>query len=267
MLAMWPHFVNLLQQSYNSFLSSLGTTSLGWLIGTIVLFFAVEIVTYIAVWIYRGKEAMKARAKENFHIGLFVWLVVSVVIYVPVFGYAVVKIVYGDHQSLVQANTDLMLRNKEMASKLDKKTHSLDTTDPVFPNTIYLLQAFASYRHALGGVDKPCQVKVTAPPESGSLAMASMVAQLSVAASNCSTFGPMDSSIDPDVDKEAMNGMVPGVIVFHAAKGDRAADQLFSALSNQIQLRRSYDVPTSSSLEHFIWLQFGTGVKWNSQLR
>lgn len=68
------------------------------------------------------------------------------------------------------------------------------------------------------------------------------------------------------------------MIVFHAARDDKAADQLFTHLSNLIQLKRSYDLPSPVERTHIysilnpgqedlIWLQFGTDVKWNEQLR
>jgi hypothetical protein len=80
--------------------------------------------------------------------------------------------------------------------------------------------------------------------------MASMVAQFSNSVSGCFTFGPMDANSDPDVEKRAEAGMVPDKIVFHADRGDAAADQLFTALGNLIQLKRSYDVPPAADRAH-----------------
>ena len=177
--------------------------------------------------------------------------------------------IYADHQSLVSQNVELRRRKTDLESTLHKKTHSLDTTDPVFPNIIYLLEAFNVFRHANKGV--PCVVRLTAPPDS--LPMASMVAQFSNSVSGCYTFGP-EGPGNPDLDKIAIEGMIPDAIVFHAARDDKAADELFNRLSNQIQLRRSYEIPNEirnyripeQGQEHIIWLQFGTRVKWNSEL-
>lgn len=120
---------------------------------------------------------------------------------------------------------------------------------------------------------------LTAPPDSKNAnAMALMVAQLTNAVSGCFTFGPMDANVDPDDEKRAEAGMVPEKIVFRAARGDAAADQLFVNFGNLIQLKRSYDVPSPKERAHLysipnqgdetmIWLQFGTNVKWNEQLR
>jgi hypothetical protein len=66
--------------------------------------------------------------------------------------------------------------------------------------------------------------------------------------------------------------------VFHAARDDRAAEQLFNSLDGLIQLKRSYDLPSATKRSHLynipkpgqedlIWLQFGSDVRWNGQLR
>jgi hypothetical protein len=103
-----------------------------------------------------------------------------------------------------------------------------------------------------------------------------MVAQFSNSISGCFTFGPDENlSLNPDLEKRAMNGMVPGTIVFHAAREDRAANELFMRLGNLLPLKRSFEVPSPSERariysipnpgrEDVIWLQFGTNVQWNS---
>lgn len=67
--------------------------------------------------------------------------------------------------------------------------------------------------------------------------------------------------------------MVPDAIVFHAARDDRAANELFMRLFNQIKLIRSYKMPNATDCQsppggyaHTVWLQFGSQVKWNSQV-
>src|ERR1700686_2669995 len=105
--------------------------------------------------------------------------------------------------------------------------------------------------------------------------LASAVAQFSNSVSGCSTFGPFPPG-NPDLDEDVLDGMVPGAIVVHAPRDDKAADTLAMHLGNQIQVRRSFTpskTPKSriyQSLhqytESFIWLQFGTNTKWNSEL-
>ena len=123
------------------------------------------------------------------------------------------------------------------------------------------------------GVESKCVIKVTAPRETA--ALASVFAQLSNVTSNCAVFGHMtySVSINPDIMSDATNGMVPDAIVFRAAKDDAAANELFGRLSNQIKLVRSYEPPRvdylalSGGYGHTLWLQFGTNVKWNSEMR
>ncbi len=167
--------------------------------------------------------------------------------------------------------------NVEVKQQLELRKHNIVTGDPLFVNTIYLLQAFNIYRHALNG--KKCVLMITAPAESKNRsATASMITQFSNSVSGCFTFGPMDANADPDVEKRAEAGMVPDKLVFHADRGNAAAEQLFTNLGNLIQLKRSYDVPPAAARAHLynipnqgdenlIWLQFGSNVKWNEQLR
>jgi len=80
----------------------------------------------------------------------------------------------------------------------------------------------------------------------------------------------MESS-NPDVEAETMEGMVPYVIIFHAAREDSSAGVLFVELNNQIQTRRSYKMSAKliapKPPKHFIWLQFGSQSKWNSEIK
>jgi hypothetical protein len=104
---MWPHFVNLLHQSSQNFLAGLSATALSWWVQGIVWFFATETATYAVIWAKRGKDAMKAHVAENFKIGFYVWLVVMVCVYGPIFGWYLVKAVYDDHQALAATVTRL----------------------------------------------------------------------------------------------------------------------------------------------------------------
>jgi hypothetical protein len=117
---MWSHFVSLLRQSGQSFLAALGTTGLGWWVQGIIWFAATEFATYGVIWVIRGKAAMKAHLAENFRIGFYVWLIVMVCIYGPIFGWHVVKAVYEDHETLI--------------SNIDRLENAPKPTCPTCPN-------------------------------------------------------------------------------------------------------------------------------------
>jgi hypothetical protein len=121
--AMWPHFVNLLHQSRDIFLALLGTTGLGWWVQGIIWFIATELATYGAVWIIRGKDAMRARAAQNLRIGFYAWLCVMFCVYTPIFGYGVAKAVFEDHRSLVSSIHDLASTNRQLT---ETNSHLVD---------------------------------------------------------------------------------------------------------------------------------------------
>jgi len=240
-----------------------GTTTLGFLIWTLAatLFSWFATVAYKWFSLRRDKTgpAFRLALVDSVWPGIFTAAFFAVLVAIS-FGVFLVCTIYDLHQTLADANERLIASNTKLSAELEIRRHSISTTDPVFPNTIYMLQAFNIYRHVVAGA--PCEIKVTAPPES--TAMASMIAQFSNSVSGCNTFGPMDSRMNPEVAKETREGMDGDLLIFHAVRGDKAADQLFINLGNQIQMKRSYEVPSGSS-RHFVWLQFGTNTKWNSE--
>src|SRR5207245_11584519 len=107
-----------------------------------------------------------------------------------------------------------------------------------------------------------------------SVPIARTFAAFSNSVSGCATFGPSGPG-NPDLDEEVMDGMIPDVILIHAPRDDKPADQLSMNLGNEIQVRRSYHLlskkfphyallPAQQGKEHVVWFQFGTNVKWNS---
>jgi len=271
---MSPHFLNLLRRSWDALISASSTSTFGlvqWTVGiTVVTSWAATVAVKWREY-RRGKYGQPLRKAL---VGSFVqsmYLLGGITLYLFLtYVYFVGRTVYDDHQHLVAQNAQLAEMNKSLSAEVQWRKHNISTTDPVFPNLIYLLQAFSIYRHAVNG--QRCVVMITAPRESAPLA--SVVAQLSNAVSNCSTFGPMDQSVNPDVETETITGMVADMVVFHAAKDDKAANQLFNYLGNQIRLKRSYQLPQKDDYSlppgvgpvHVVWLQFGTNSKWNSEL-
>lgn len=269
----WSHFVNLLGHSWDAMVRATGTTTLGFIIWTLALTAVGWAATVAVRWIELKRENTtspfeKALLSSRLP-GIFLAGGVFVLVLV-VFWFFLALTVYRDHQSLVAENKKLADRNVTLSAELNWRKHNISTTDAVFPNIIYLLQAFQVYRGYIKGA--PCVIWITAP--SDSLPLASTVAQFSNSVSGCSTFGPFPSG-NPDLDEDVMDGMVPSVIVLHAPRDDRAAGELEMRLGNLIQTRRSYTPPKTPKprlyqslhqyTESFIWLQFGTNTKWNSE--
>ena len=153
----------------------------------------------------------------------------------------------------------------KLQSQLTVAQNNLSVSSPAANNLMYTLQAFREYRGAMGGFNPiSCQIRLTAPADGSEIA--STIAQFSIQVTNCNTFGPFPTSDNPDEERDTVTGMIPEVIVFHSHKNDKAAFTLYDNLSNLLPLKRSYEVPLGSP-ENYVWLQFGTNVKWNSQRR
>lgn len=268
-----------------------GSTGRGFLNGCLEAVFGIAAVAAMTGYLLGLKELQK-HLMETAIIALFAFGTVTLIVYGTQFAWEVAKVGYEDHQTLASKASSLEAERphlvdpasrdgdiqklkkqlSEAQTQLEWRRDNISTSDPVFPNIIYLLQAFQIYR---GEQRKPCVIYFTAMPDS--LPLASAMAQFSNSVSGCFTFGP-DVVGNPDIDDMAKDGMVPGVILVHILRGDKAALGLQERLGNQIQTRLSYKPPTiprdhlyagnefKDHTESFIWLQFGTGVKWNSEL-
>lgn len=271
---MITHGGHLAARAWTAAVAAVGTTTLG----LILLSVALSLLIWVFSAVYaRITQRGSTGARKTFGQLLassasnaFIALVALGSIVLLTWCVFVVRSIYFDHMNLARVHAaDLKVRD-ELQRDLEFHRHNVSTTDPVFPNLIYMLQAFRGFRNAID--QQSCVVSVTAPAES--VPIASTIAQLSIQASNCPTFGPFPSDMDPDQKTLASSGMVPDVIVFHAARDDSAALRLFEELGNQIRLVRSYDLPANPKYQvppggyaHTIWLQFGSNVKWNSEVR
>lgn len=203
-------------------------------------------------------------------MGLFlVVLVGSLLLFV--YGAFVVRTVYQDHCNLAKRYAALITENKNLKSTIQQREYFPDMGGAALFDVVTVLQAFQILRSNMNG--KPCVLWITSPADS--IPLASAIARLSSTVSGCATYGPTGPG-NPDLDSETMGGMIPGVIVVHANRGDQGAAAMITQLQNYIQVRLSYK-PLSDKFVHYqnqgkmhedvIWLQFGTGTKWNGQLR
>ena len=99
--------------------------------------------------------------------------------------------------------------------------------------------------------------------------------QFSHVVSDCFSFGA--PAINPDDEKDALDGMVPDAVVFHMDRNDKAARTLADNLGSLLPIQVSYEPlpkrtepryslgPNAKGDETVVWLQFGTDVKWNSE--
>jgi len=148
---------------------------------------------------------------------------------------------------------------------LEQSRHNVNVSSIAFQNALSVLRTFMSFRRAIGP-DAHCWILVTAPQDVS--ALVGIVIPVAVAGANCPNGDLQNIGVKPeDVEEEMSKGMMPGVLVLHAVPGTAGADRLVDDIGNSIQTRRSYKMPRPvSAPANVIWLQFGTGTKWNSQL-
>jgi hypothetical protein len=262
---MWPHFVNLSHRTWEALVLASGTSTFGIFLFSIAIPVVTSVLTAAVEW---KRKSRKEVIRDSLKSGGIVLVALIVVLGMTYLGFFV-PTVYNDHQTLAKQVEDLSRKNKERSDELETHRHGMVTTDPVFPNTIYLLEAFRMYRVPIGH-DAKCTIYVTAPPEAE--AIASMTAQFQINVSNCSTFGPMGTDLPPSMQKEALEGSTPGFVTINAPEGDRAADELMNRLTSVFRVKRGYrEVPKGRLAEYptsnAIWIQFGSQAAFASELR
>lgn len=175
---MVPHFLNLLHRSWDALVSASGTSTLGfvlWTIGITVIGWAATVAAnWFDLWRAKYNQPFRAALARSVTAGTFLAGFVFVFVAIT-YGCFVIRTVYDDHQHLVAENRQFAESSKSLSAEVQWRKHNISTTDPVFPNLIYLLQTFTMYRQVLKG--QPCVIVITAPSESR--ALASVVASFS----------------------------------------------------------------------------------------
>lgn len=84
--AFWRELAGL---AWSAFLVALGTTGLGFFVSNIVVFLATLGITYAVMWWRQGPEAMKSHAAENLEMGILIYALVLLTVFIPIYGYQV----------------------------------------------------------------------------------------------------------------------------------------------------------------------------------
>lgn len=129
---MWPDFEHLLSHSWSSFLAGQGTSASGFLAPYLVALTSGIIVT-LAILHYHGMQAMIEHWKRNAVLVLCAALGGNLIVYVPLFGWNIVKTVYQDHVSLVGANAALQNENTDLHGKIQQQP---PPEQPEAPNSL-----------------------------------------------------------------------------------------------------------------------------------
>jgi hypothetical protein len=264
------HFVGLAAQSWEAMIMASGTTTFGFVVWT----FALSFVCWLAGVLGTGLDLKKhgipsplltALRGSRFVVAAILFLVLAI------YSWFFTLTVNRDHQSLLAANKALASGNAALTADVEWRKNNFSREDPVIGHVYRLLTIFQAYRGLMKG--EPCVIYITAPQDSFDIAQE--VETFSNSVSGCYTFGPIPVGQSPDADEMVKDGMVPEYIVIHAPRDDKAAYELWTNLSNLIQSRLSYMPPKVSKdrlygsahnhAERFLWLQFGTNTKWNSE--
>jgi hypothetical protein len=157
---------------------------------------------------------------------------------------------------------ELKKRLSDTQTQLESRKQTLRIDDPSFQNMTKTIRAFMTWRQNIGH-DTPCKMLITNPDGNDNMYMT--FSTMAVFGANCSNGNLNNVGVKPqNIETETAKGMIPRVIVFHALPDARGANQLQTELQNLFQVKRSYTIPGDAPPDA-IWLQFGTGVEWNTE--
>jgi len=101
---MWPHFLNLLSRSWDAMIRATGTTTLGFVVWTILIAAVGWVATIVTKWfeLKRNKTSFPFRSamRDSAWAGVFAATGIGFLVLVA-FCVFVVRTVYDDHESLV----------------------------------------------------------------------------------------------------------------------------------------------------------------------
>ena len=261
------HFIH---RTWTAEIEENSTSNVGLFLGSI----AVPIVAAllgVANFRWRKKQSWKDTFQNSIEPTVLI-LIAVIIVYFGAFPYLLVRGAYNEHKVLVNRNVDLTMQLDKANREIEDRKQHIYFRDPAMGNLRAMLMDFAMYRNAQKG--RPCVMWFTAPKNSHSN-ISGEVMEFSNVVSGCFSFGA--PSINPDNEKDALDGMVPDAVVFHMDRNDKAAFSLSGQLASLFPIQISYVPlpkrpepryslgPNAKGDETVIWLQFGTDVKWNSE--
>lgn len=268
--------VHLLVRSWGAMIAASSTSTFGffcWMFGGAIAI-GVAQVSYSWFAATRNNEATGLIAAiERTWKSFLVELGALIILTILVWGVFVWRTVYYVHTGLKyeivlarqqnqKSGESDNLQIREIRSELESRKHVLRNTDPSFQNMTNTIRAFMTWRRNIG-YDSPCKILVTSPDGDDNMYMTFIT--MAVFGSNCSNGDLNNVGVKREnIEDETKKGMVPGIIVFHAPADAAGANQLENELSNLFQVKRAFTIPGDAQ-PNTIWLQFGTGVKFNSE--
>ena len=283
------HLLRISGRAWDVFVAQdVGSTSRGFTSALMEAIFGIAAVAAMTGY-FLGWAELKKHWFETVIIALFALPTITFAVYGTQFAWEVARIGYEDHKGLAakvatlegdklrmvdpadRDSTIINLRKQlgETQSQLEIRKQMFVIGDPAFDNIRKILAAFQGYRIAAKG--RRCFVYITSPVPSPIVAN---ISELSNSVSGCFTSG-LDEHVSRVASEAAKSGMISGVILIHASKGDSGADRVEEALSGILPLERSY-TPFPDEIPHYqnqekddlvLWLQFGPDVKWTSEVQ
>jgi hypothetical protein len=274
---MWNSFFHLAGKTWGALMQKSSLSTFGFVLFSLLIPIAAGVIT--SSWAYWKDYRLHKLTLWNIVSsgleGTLITLGAVSIVVLTTYLIFFVPTIYHLHAAQNTTINDLRKENSHLAGELATRKHTIVATDPTFNNAIYTMNVFKQMHQSMEPSTRmlPCMIYFTATKDSERIA--SLVMQLANMTSYCylqGSVGRIDK--DDDLYAMAMDGMKPGTVVIHAERGDNTALNLQSSLDTVIPTTMSYEMAkvskeklfvSSDYKEKFIWLQFGSGVKWRSE--
>src|SRR6266481_5195685 len=132
---MWPHFLNLLSRSWDAMIRATGTTTLGFVVWTVLIAAIGWAATIATKWLglRRNKTpfAFRSAMRDSKWSGIFNAAGIGLLVVIA-FCVFVVRTVYDDHVSLVVQKEKLVNLNAATNVELQKRKTHIYPNEPLF---------------------------------------------------------------------------------------------------------------------------------------
>jgi hypothetical protein len=213
----------------------------------------------------RGSEGVRF----DLHI-LATALTPLIALWLVVLAWHLVGVPYRAYQQQRDTATRATALVAELEKSLEQRRHAVDMTEPGVRNMLGVIAAFQKYRGSIGPLLPASGPHILVSAAEDSTQIAWQVTQWAVFGSGIGNGDLQNIGVKPEnLDVESRRGMVPKVLLVHVVRQTPEVLALVDDLSPLIPPRLVYTMPDTQNPipSNIIWLQFGPGVRWASEMQ
>lgn len=193
-----------------------------------------------------------------------------IAIWLIVLAWHLLAVPYRAYQQQRDTAITAAARVAELERTLDERRHAVDMSEPGVSNMMGVIAAFKKYRRAIEPVPPAASPGILISAADDSRELAGQVTQWAVFGAGIGNGDLQNIGVRPEnLDVESQRGMVQNVLLIHAVPDAPGVLTLSDDLASLLPTRRVFTMPETPAPipPNVIWLQFGSGLRWNNDNR